>query len=97
MAAKFRHWCGECGHKTPWLTESQSIEQHENHYLCRHPGIEPGGGFEIRRTTTRGRGGCLPVIVAFFLLLWVAATCDDQARSAPVIGSPPANFTAHNN
>ncbi|GAB3493379.1 hypothetical protein [Amycolatopsis cihanbeyliensis] len=66
MSATFRYWCGECGYKTPWLDEWAGAEELERHYLRRHPGIEPGGDFEIRR----GDGqGCLGTVAVPFLLL----------------------------
>ncbi|NIJ10412.1 hypothetical protein FHU38_000756 [Saccharomonospora amisosensis] len=68
MSAKFRYWCAKCGYKTLWLDEEQGAEQLGRHYLQRHPGIEPGGDFEIRRGEGRGNG-CLGTVVAPFLLL----------------------------
>ncbi|ASR35546.1 hypothetical protein BAY61_11675 [Prauserella marina] len=82
MATKFRYWCGECNHRTAWLPESEGVSQHGRHYLRQHPGIEPGGGFEIQKSRDGG-GGCLAVIVSLFLILIFAATCEGEAGSTP--------------
>ncbi|MEU6642791.1 hypothetical protein ABZ863_09580 [Saccharomonospora sp. NPDC046836] len=68
MPAKFRYWCGECGYKTPWLGEGEGAERLGRHYLRRHPGIEPGGDFEIRRSNGQG-SGCLGVVAVLFAAL----------------------------
>ncbi|RBM14677.1 hypothetical protein DI005_28750 [Prauserella sp. PE36] len=67
MSAKFRYWCGECGHKTPWLDEGEGAERLADHYLRRHPGTEPGGDFEIRAGEGQ-RSGCLGGVARLFLL-----------------------------
>ena len=83
MAANYRYWCGECRHRTPWLTESQGADQHWTHYAQHHPGIPAGGRVEIRRSSGSG-AGCLALIGLLFVLLLLAATCQHQ----PDVGSP---------
>lgn len=68
MSAKFRYRCGECGYKTPWLGETEGAQRLAHHYRRRHPGIEPGGDFEIRRDDGPG-SGCLGLGVVPFLFL----------------------------
>ncbi|MCX4729468.1 hypothetical protein [Streptomyces sp. NBC_01363] len=70
----YRHWCGECGYKTGWLSESQSEEQQIEHYAKQHPGIPPGGSVEVNRKDPDSLG-CLPVLGILFLLLILAASC----------------------
>ncbi|MFF5986717.1 hypothetical protein [Prauserella flavalba] len=67
MSAKFRYWCGECAHKTPWLDEGEGAERLAEHYRRRHPGVEPGGDFEIRSDAQPG--GCLGGVARMFLWL----------------------------
>ena len=83
MAANYRYWCGECHYRTPWLTESEGADQQDRHYAQRHPGIVPGGRVEVRRSSGGGTG-CLAVVGLLFLVLLLAATCQDgQSSGAP--------------
>ena len=77
MAANYRYWCGECHYRTPWLTESQGADQQLEHYVRRHPGIEPGGRVEVR-TGSGGGVGCLALVGLLFLVLLLAATCQQS-------------------
>ncbi|RZQ62392.1 hypothetical protein [Amycolatopsis suaedae] len=61
MTAKFRYRCGECGHRTRWLDDREGAQRLERHYRRCHPGVEPGGDFEIRRDGQRP--GCLGVFL----------------------------------
>jgi hypothetical protein len=70
----YRFWCGECGFKTPWLSESQGAERQLSHYEKQHPGIPPGGHVEANRKNPEG-GGCLQVLGIIVLLLIIAAAC----------------------
>ncbi|MGW4241185.1 hypothetical protein [Nocardia sp. NPDC004722] len=45
---KYRSVCGECSFTTEWLTESGAENRISAHYAASHPGIVPGGHFEIR-------------------------------------------------
>lgn len=71
----YRYWCGECGFKTPWLTQSEGEQRQIDHYAARHPGIEPGGQVEVNRKNPGGSGGCLTAVAVVVLLLLVAASC----------------------
>ncbi|MGW2180875.1 hypothetical protein ACWCXX_22840 [Streptomyces sp. NPDC001732] len=70
----YRFWCGECGFKTPWLSESQGEKRQLEHYEKQHPGILPGGHVEANRKDPEG-GGCLSVLGIIVLLLIIAAAC----------------------
>lgn len=69
----YRYWCGECGFKTPWLSQAQGEQQQIEHYARRHPGIPPGGHVEANRRRPNGGHGCLPLMVIAVLLLILAA------------------------
>ncbi|MFJ8622370.1 hypothetical protein ACIRD3_05935 [Kitasatospora sp. NPDC093550] len=72
----YRYWCGECGYKTLWLTESDGAKRQIEHYERRHPGIPPGGQVEVNgRTAGGGGGGCLALLALGVLLLLAAASC----------------------
>jgi hypothetical protein len=71
----YRHWCGECGYKTAWLSESQSEEQQIQHYATHHPGIPPGGSVEVNGKDPSGDIGCLPMLGILVLFLILAASC----------------------
>ncbi|MER8185238.1 hypothetical protein [Kitasatospora sp. NPDC094015] len=78
----YRYWCGECGFKTAWLTESQGADQQIEHYAKHHPGILPGGQVETNQrspVSQSGGGGCgsgcLQVAGVLLLLLVLAAAC----------------------
>ncbi|MFJ1754822.1 hypothetical protein [Kitasatospora sp. NPDC088134] len=66
-----RYWCGECGHRTPWLGAADAERRHLAHYAARHPGTAPGGHVQTRRTL--GGCACLGLTVLLLLLLAVAA------------------------
>ncbi|MFD9408094.1 hypothetical protein ACFWBN_13905 [Streptomyces sp. NPDC059989] len=70
----YRHWCGECSHKTAWLSESESEQQLIEHYAKQHPGVLPGGSFEVNKKDPNGLG-CLPMLGILFVLLLLAAQC----------------------
>lgn len=65
----YRHWCGECGFKTAWLSEPRGKEMQFQHYIKRHPGVPPGGSVEIHRGRHGGILCCLAVVGLLFLLL----------------------------
>ncbi|MFF9345795.1 hypothetical protein [Streptomyces sp. NPDC014734] len=71
----YRYWCGECGFKTPWLSESEGEQRQLDHYAQRHPGIPPGGHVEANRKNPEGGIGCVHVIGIIVLLLIIAAAC----------------------
>jgi hypothetical protein len=75
----YRYWCGECGYRTSWGSESLGAEQQSEHYARRHPGVPPGGQVEVNRKNPgkdTGTGGCcLGVLVIGFLLLVLPAAC----------------------
>lgn len=75
MAAKYRYCCGECRHRTRWLSESIGAARHREHYAKRHPDIVPGGRVQTRRTHAREGIGCLVVIAILLAVLLVAASC----------------------
>lgn len=53
----FRHWCGECDHKTAWLSQSESELAQIDHYAKHHPGIAASGIVEWSlRAPSGGRG-----------------------------------------
>jgi len=71
----YRYWCGECGFKTTWGTESQGEQQQIEHYAHNHPAIAPGGRVETNRKNPGGGSGCLAFIAIAILLLLLAASC----------------------
>ena len=71
----YRYWCGECGFKTSWGTESEGERQQIAHYAERHPGIVPGGQVETNTKDPGGGSGCLGFIGIVILLLILAAAC----------------------
>ncbi|MFI1523655.1 hypothetical protein [Kitasatospora cineracea] len=73
----YRYWCGECGYRTPWDSESRGEDLLIEHYDQRHPGIAPGGQTEVnRKDPESGDGcGCLGLLATAFLLLLLAAAC----------------------
>ncbi|GAA2153235.1 hypothetical protein GCM10009760_50720 [Kitasatospora kazusensis] len=71
----FRYWCGECGFKTPWLTQSQGERHQIEHYAKHHPGIPAGGHVEANRKNPNGGHGCAEALGLVVLLLIVAASC----------------------
>jgi hypothetical protein len=77
----YRYWCGECGFKTPWLSEAQGEQQQIEHYTKRHPGIPPGGHVEVNRRNPNGDGGCLRMTTMVVLLLLIAASAIAGGRS----------------
>ncbi|MCG3752182.1 hypothetical protein FKO37_16985 [Amycolatopsis sp. Poz14] len=79
MAADFRYWCGECGYRTPWLTQSQSAEQRARHYARCHPGVPPRGQAERRRSNSGG-AGCLVLVGVLLLIVVAVAVCRYTAR-----------------
>lgn len=82
MAANYRYWCGECHYRTSWLTESAGADAQVQHYIQRHPGIEPGGRVEVRTSSGGGGGiGCLALVGVLFVVLLLAATCQDSQSS----------------
>ncbi|MDQ7803019.1 hypothetical protein Q5425_04715 [Amycolatopsis sp. A133] len=82
MAANYRYWCGECSYRTPWLTESGGAATQARHYAQRHARTMPGGRVEVRAKRTEG-GGCVWLVAVLFLVLLLASTCRQEARSAP--------------
>jgi hypothetical protein len=82
MAANYRYWCGECSYRTPWLTESEGAAWQTRHYARRHVPTPPGGRVEVRAKRSEG-GGCVWLVALLFLVLLVASTCRQEARSAP--------------
>ncbi len=68
----YRYWCGECGFKTSWGTESQGERQQIEHYAKHHQGIAPGGRVESNRRSPSGGTGCLVFIAVTVLLLLFA-------------------------
>ncbi|ASO21129.1 hypothetical protein FHR81_002096 [Actinoalloteichus hoggarensis] len=96
MAGGYRYHCGECDHRTAWLTESQGEEQHLQHYLSRHSGILPGGWKESAPPRTGGgAGGCLGVLGGVFLILVLASTCEAGAAVPPAGGSSVSLTVEH--
>ncbi|AEW99584.1 hypothetical protein [Streptantibioticus cattleyicolor] len=71
----YRYWCGECGYKTPWVTESEGVELQIEHYAKRHPGIPPGGHVEADRRRPGGGVACLQAVFVIVLLLSFAVSC----------------------
>ncbi|WP_434591447.1 hypothetical protein [Streptomyces sp. A5-4] len=65
----YRHWCGECGYKTAWLSEPRGEELQFQHYIKQHPGIPPGGSVEVNRGKPNGVLGCLSLLGILLLLL----------------------------
>lgn len=70
----YRYWCGECGFKTDWTSESQIEHQQMKHYASRHPRIPPGGLVETNRKNPNGIS-CARVAALLVLLLIVAVSC----------------------
>ncbi|CAL9617676.1 MULTISPECIES: hypothetical protein [unclassified Streptomyces] len=70
----FRYRCGECGFSTSWSTQSQSEDAAIAHYADRHPGLLPGGSFEVNRKNPNSPG-CLPMVGITILLLVVIDAC----------------------
>jgi len=70
----YRYWCGECGFKTSWGTESRGEQRQIEHYANRHPTIDPGGSVEARKNPSCS-SGCLTFIAIAILLLLLAAAC----------------------
>jgi hypothetical protein len=87
MAANYRYWCGECHHRTSWLTESAGAEEQVQHYARHHPGVPTDGRVEVRNKTGDG-GGCLAIVGALLLLVLFAPSCQQQTESQPSIGTP---------
>ncbi|MFD7033937.1 hypothetical protein ACFWAR_38515 [Streptomyces sp. NPDC059917] len=73
----YRFWCGECGFKTAWGTESVAGRRHEDHYTARHPGLPLGGQVESAAEGPAAGGGlgCAGMAIAVLLLLIIAAAC----------------------
>ncbi|WP_335937548.1 hypothetical protein [Streptomyces sp. PTD5-9] len=71
----YRFWCGECGFKTPWVSESEGEQRQVDHYTRNHPGIPPGGHVEANRKNPESGGGCFAVIGIIVLVLMIAASC----------------------
>jgi hypothetical protein len=92
MAANYRYWCGECGYRTSWLSESHGAAQQEAHYTRRHPAIISGGRVEVRGKRRDG-GGCLGLVGALFLVLLLASTCQHQSRSTSMPTSCGSSLT----
>ncbi|MGW4061528.1 hypothetical protein ACWEGE_24825 [Amycolatopsis sp. NPDC004747] len=82
MAVNYRYWCGECSYRTPWLTESEGAARQTRHYAQRHARTPPGGRVEVRAKRGEG-GGCVWLVAVLFLVLLLASTCRQEARSAP--------------
>ncbi|WP_441248515.1 hypothetical protein [Kitasatospora sp. McL0602] len=76
----YRYWCGECGFKTPWLTEDQGSLRQIEHYAKQHPGVPPGGQVETRLLRPGGGLGCLPALAVAVLLLALAVSCRSLRR-----------------
>ncbi|GAA2752713.1 hypothetical protein [Kitasatospora cinereorecta] len=70
-----RYWCGECSHRTPWLTEFAAAQRQIEHYAAEHPGIPPGGHVEVDRGGPDRGFGCLHLLGIAILLLVLAAAC----------------------
>ncbi|MFE2878492.1 hypothetical protein ACFXG6_19705 [Streptomyces roseus] len=75
----YRFWCGECGFKTPWGTESEAGRGHTDHYGTRHPGLRLGGQVETGPTVPAREGTscavCATTAVLGLLLLVIVAAC----------------------
>ncbi|MCX5129327.1 hypothetical protein ABT024_30285 [Streptomyces sp. NPDC002812] len=75
----YRFWCGECGFKTPWGTESEAERGHTDHYATRHPGLRPGGQVETAAKAPAAEGaswvGCTTVAVLGLLFLIIVSAC----------------------
>ncbi|AUG75044.1 hypothetical protein CFP65_0058 [Kitasatospora sp. MMS16-BH015] len=72
----YRYWCGECGFKTPWLTEPQGRQAQIDHYTRNHPDTPPGGDVERgHRPSTAAAFTCAGLIGAAVLLVLLAAAC----------------------
>lgn len=69
----YRFWCGECGFKTPWLSESEGGQRQLDNYMTQHPGIPPGGHVEANRKNPEGIGGCLQAVAVIIVLLVILA------------------------
>ncbi|WP_405020797.1 hypothetical protein OHV05_31920 [Kitasatospora sp. NBC_00070] len=71
----YRYWCGECGFRTGWLTESQVERQQTEHYAARHPEIFPGGQVETDRRNPNRAVGCAQLVGLLVMVLILAASC----------------------
>ncbi|MEU2872397.1 hypothetical protein ABZ769_24815 [Streptomyces olivoreticuli] len=74
----YRFWCGECGYKTHWTSESEGAAQQLAHYIKRHPTIEPGGHVQVNHKNPAGGAGCVGaamLLLFLFLLLVLLASC----------------------
>ncbi|MET8573586.1 hypothetical protein [Streptomyces sp. NPDC005012] len=71
----YRYWCGDCGHRTLWLRQSDAEQKHLDHYVTEHPRIAPGGRIEINDKNPEGVSGSLLVLIALVLLLVLPAAC----------------------
>ncbi len=91
MSKNYRYWCGECSHRTPWATESEGAELHQQHYIRNHPRVDTRGRVEVKDEEGERNGGgfsgCLGVMGVLFVLMILASTCSGESSSAPV---PPA-------
>jgi hypothetical protein len=72
--AKFRHACGECRYMTGWLPESEADRRMLAHYDSRHPGIEPGGGTQIKQSSSCCCSSLVLSAIAVFFLAGLVAT-----------------------
>lgn len=70
----YRYWCGECGFKTGWITESQVEQQQTEHYSRKHPIVFPGGHVEMNRKNPDGGVGCAQVVGILIVLLILAVS-----------------------
>ncbi|MEU9759551.1 hypothetical protein [Streptomyces sp. NPDC047985] len=71
----YRFWCGECGFKTSWLSESEGARRQMDHYTKQHPGIPPGGHVEANRKNPESGNGCLQLVGVILLLVLIAVAC----------------------
>jgi len=91
MSGNYRYWCGECGYRTAWVTESDGAGAQEIHYASKHPGIVPGGRVESNHgRKSGGAAGCLGVLGGLVLVLVLVSMCGAPSqRSAPPPVAPP--------
>lgn len=59
---------------TSWSTHSLSEDAAIAHYADRHPGLLPGGSFEVNRKNPDSPG-CLPVLGITVLQLLIIGSC----------------------
>ncbi|MEV4340336.1 hypothetical protein [Streptomyces sp. NPDC049590] len=71
----YRYWCGECGFKSSWGTESEGEREQLAHYARNHPGIVPGGQVETDGRSPSGGSGCLTFLGIVIVLVILAASC----------------------